>query len=362
METKDIVIHFRLAILIVAIPLCVAIGTAIQQSNMTAQQTSADPESSYNSNIQSLTAERNRQQDLMDRWNTGYIVALCLAIIVGISTAFAQWKTISLSKRLALSQSLIENAKDRESREELGKRDTKIAELNESSARTSERAGKLEVQAESLRADAERSRASMASAQAEAAKAIAASKEAIATVAAAEARSAEAVAKAEAFRLDIAKANESAKQAEARTAQAELELARIRDPRILTLEQQRHVAEALRQFPKQDYAFQVFSDPEALSLLSMLDVTLKAAGWNRVKSPSFVSGDMALNTPRGEVPQTTALGVSAWIAVDDIDSRPIAASLAAALSSQGLPCQWHLSEILKGYKPRLIIIVVGKKP
>jgi hypothetical protein len=188
-------------------------------------------------------------------------------------------------------------------------------------------------------------------------------------------KAAEADAKAEGFRLQIAQANDRALRAEAtakgfesqiadanaRTAQAELELARIKQPRSLNPAQQQRVANTLLTFAGQKFAFLVFGDPESLSLLTDIDGALKLAKWNRVNPPSGLGGDIAYNTAGGSVPSINEIGLKVWIAADDNTERPIVLALASALSSQGVPCEAHLSEWLRGKMPGLIVISVGQK-
>ena len=352
-EAEGTVTHIRFAALIALIALHAAIGATIQQSNMTPQHTSATADSLHSSNIQSLTAEKNRLQDKVDRWNIGYIIALCIAIVVGISTAFAQWKTISLSRRLASSQSLIEGAKDRESREELGKRDAKIAELNDSSAKTIERAGKLELQAESLRADAERSRSAIASAQADAAKASQRAAEAeshlgeaSARVKEAEARIADAVSKVASADARIAEANGMAAEAN-RVAEAE-RLERIRlqaavAPRSLSLEEQRQLADSIRSFNSHRVVVSSYGlDGEGAGLATQILLLLRSA-----------LGDDNVLDSRASI--VTTGGFELGVHINGPESEePFIMALSAALTSIG-----HLSIFVNQPAPRFGNMIMG---
>lgn len=182
----------------------------------------------------------------------------------------------------------------------------------------------------------------------------------------AEQQAAEANAKAEGFRLSIAKANESVAEAQAQVAgataeaaRANLELARIKMPRSLSPEQQRHVASLLARFSGTDFAFVVFGDPESLALLYEIDSALQQAGWNRVAAPPAFGSDIGFNTPRGMVSQVNDVGLKVSFPPDVPTMEPIVRAVASAISAEGVPCEPHFSDRLKGTK--IILISVGQK-
>jgi hypothetical protein len=222
-----------------------------------------------------------------------------------------------------------------------------VAELNKTASDASALANAFEGQIADANARAKIAEGHIASANA-------ASKDAIARVAVAESRVAGAEATARGFESQIA-------EAKARTAQAELELARIKQPRSLSPEQQQRIADALRKLPKYDFAFLVFGDPESLGLLADLDAALRRAQWSRVDTPAGLGGDIAYKTAGGVVPSINDVGLKAFVAADDTDGVPIVLALANAISSQGIICEPHYSEILRGHMPRLVLISIGQK-
>jgi len=145
----------------------------------------------------------------------------------------------------------------------------------------------------------------------------------------------------------------------AEAAKANLELARIKLPRTLNLEQQKRIANALSKFSGTNVAFVVFSDPESLSLLGELDSTLQQAGWNRVESPSTFSSDIGFNTSRGMVFQANDVGLKISFPPDAPMMEPIVRAAAEAISAEGVPCEPHFSDRLKGTK--VILVSVGQK-
>ncbi len=187
-----------------------------------------------------------------------------------------------------------------------------------------------------------------------------------ASIATAEQHSAEANAKAEGFRADIAKANESAMQAKAQVAEAtaeaaraNLELARVKMPRSLNEEQKERVARILDRFPNTQFAFVVFSDPESLALLNDIDSALQKTSWIRVQAPPSFSSDLVFNTSWGPVQQVNDVGLKVSFPPDAPDMESIVRTVAAAISAEGVPCEPHFSDRLKGTK--LIMISVGQK-
>ena len=128
--------------------------SASQQNKMIPQQKTTTRDPSQNARIQSLTEDKHRLQGSVDRWNLAYIIALTLAVIIGSSTAFVQWKTIALSKRLVSIQSELEREKDRQSAEQLASVQGEVASANERAGNADERAGKANQTAGEANAEA----------------------------------------------------------------------------------------------------------------------------------------------------------------------------------------------------------------
>lgn len=83
---------------------------------------------------------------------------------------------------------------------------------------------------------------------------------------------------------DLAKQRALTAKAQKEASDAALALAKFKAPRTLSPEQRENLISALKPFAGQNFALAVFSDPEALALVRVLDALLKSAGWNRVPS------------------------------------------------------------------------------
>jgi hypothetical protein len=281
--------------------------------------------------ISSLTSEADRLSQSIGFWNTAIIVLMVGVAMVATGLVIAQQMAFRKADALAAVTDQLSKLKE-------GAANQKIADANERAGRAEEGAGKANERA--------------AKAQA--------------SLALAEQYSAEAKAKAESFRLDIANANESSAKAQAQVAgataeaaKANLELARIKMPRSLNPEQQKRVAQLLARFSGTDFAFVVFSDPESLALLGDIDSTLQQAGWNRVAAPPSFGSDIGFNTTRGMVFQANDVGLKVSFPPDAPMMEPIVLAVASAISAEGVPCEPHFSDRLKGTK--IILISVGQK-
>jgi hypothetical protein len=118
---------------------------AEEPANPTAQANSSnDPPKQ--SKIENLTRDKNEISGRVEWWNSAYIIALVVALVVGSISAFAQLKTIRLSKDLVSAQSQIDREKDRIALEnnqrvasDLKKKDLQIAQLDLERTRLQER-------------------------------------------------------------------------------------------------------------------------------------------------------------------------------------------------------------------------------
>ena len=86
----------------------------------------------------------------------------------------------------------------------------------------------------------------------------------------------------------VAVAGARAAEAKAVASQAQLELAKLKQPRTIAPEEQEKIIAALKEFAGQNFSFSVFGDPESMSLLLVLDVMLKSAGWIRCISSDLI--------------------------------------------------------------------------
>jgi ubiquinone biosynthesis protein UbiJ len=111
-------------------------------------------------------------------------------------------------------------------------------------------------------------------------------------------------------------------------------------------------------FAGQKFSFNVFSDPESINLVQLIDATLKSAGWVRIGSQV---GDIVVNVA-GET-AGTAHGSGVQIGIKRESSREmqaLAVRLAQALTSEELSAIPQLIAELKF--DDAININVGKKP
>lgn len=281
--------------------------------------------------ISSLATEADSLSKSVGFWNTAIIVLMVGVAVVATGLVIAQQMAFRKADALAAVTDQISKLKESAANQ-------KIADANERAGKAEKGAGEANERAA----------------------------EAQANLALAEQHSSEANAKAEGFRLGIAKANESAAQAQAQVsaataeaARANLELAKIKMPRSLTTEQQARIANQLTRFSGTNFAFVVFGDPESLALLGDIDSALQQAGWNRVAAPPTFESDIGFNTPRGMVSQVNDVGLKVSFPPDAPTMEPIVRLVAAAISAEGIPCEPHFSDRLKGTK--IIMVSVGQK-
>ena len=185
-------------------------------------------------------------------------------------------------------------------------------------------------------------------------------------ITAAQAEAATAVKIAESERFARAKLESQVAAAEARAAeanvvasQARLELAKLKEPRTITPEDQEKIIAALKEFKGQNFGFTVFPEPEPLALLRVLDAVLKSAGWLRV--PSQI-GDIVVDAAENTVGTAHDSGVAAFIGPDNRDAEAALLNLSRALTGAGIPCRSRRTEQLRDKTPKANIINVGKKP
>jgi hypothetical protein len=160
---------------------------------------------------------------------------------------------------------------------------------------------------------------------------------------------------------ELAKQKERTAGAEKAAADAALALARFREPRTLTPEQQDNLITALKPFAGQNFACAVFPDPEPLALIRLLDTLAKSANWKRVPSQIDRPGGVLVEIAGESAATVFDPGVTAYIAPDDRESVPAQMALCSTLIAAGIHCETHRTPQLAGKLPRAITISVGKK-
>ena len=185
-------------------------------------------------------------------------------------------------------------------------------------------------------------------------------------IAAAQTEAAEAMRIAESERLarvelesQVAFAEARAAEANAVASQAQLELAKLKEPRTITPEDEEKVIAVLKEFAGQKFSLVVYQDPEALALVRVVDVILKSAGWLRV--PSQIS-DIVVEVG-GDIAGTSHdSGVAAFVGPNNQSAEGALLALCKALTDAGIPCQPNRTEQLREKTPKAILINIGKKP
>jgi hypothetical protein len=161
---------------------------------------------------------------------------------------------------------------------------------------------------------------------------------------------------------ELAKQKERTASAEKAASDAALALARFKQPRSLSPEQQDTLITTLKPFAGQHFAFAVFPDPEPLALLRMLDTILRSAGWQRIPSQIDREGGVLVEAAGETAATIFDSGITAYIAPDDTQSVPAESTFCSALKVADLPCETHRTPQLAGKTPRAITISIGKKP
>jgi hypothetical protein len=161
---------------------------------------------------------------------------------------------------------------------------------------------------------------------------------------------------------ELAKQKERTASAEKAASDAALALAKFKQPRSLSPEQQDKLRAALKPFGGQNFAGAVFPDPEPLALLILFDTILKAAGWKRVPSQIERVGGVLTEVAGESAATIFDSGITAYIGPDDQESVPAQMAFCSALRADGIQCETHRTPQLAGKTPMAITISVGKKP
>lgn len=146
----------------------------------------------------------------------------------------------------------------------------------------------------------------------------------------------------------IAQLNNESQAFRLKAAELEKQLA----PRSLTSEQQRRIVDKLKIYAGQRFSLDVYDDPEALNLLTVIRRILTAAGWVQIGSQI---GDVELGGA-GMVTENNVKIEGPPTAVGLIERVK---ALDAALNAEGITSIPHSNPQLKD--PSAINVVVGKK-
>jgi hypothetical protein len=161
---------------------------------------------------------------------------------------------------------------------------------------------------------------------------------------------------------ELARQKERTANAEKAASDAALALAKFKQPRSLSPEQQHKLRVALEPFAGQNFACAVYPDPEPLALLTVLDANLRSAEWKRVPSQIDRPGGVLVEVAGESAATIFDSGITAYIAPDDMESVPAQAAFCSAVIAAGIPCETHRTPQLAGKTSRAITISIGKKP
>jgi len=152
---------------------------------------------------------------------------------------------------------------------------------------------------------------------------------------------------------------------QAKDAQLKAELAKIKDPRTLSTEQQARISEQLKPFAGTEFDVALTIDPETQGLLLPIEQTLKAAGWREIdwKSGAPIA---EMSFTRKDMPNVGVVVVSGVI----VQMHPeqlqtigrAAQTLAAGLVSEGIEARAEPGVGVPNINAKAIHILIGKKP
>ena len=170
---------------------------------------------------------------------------------------------------------------------------------------------------------------------------------------------AEAGAEIEQAKGKAAEADARAAEANALAEQARLELAKLKQPRTISLAHQARMVHGLKKYAGQSYSFIAYEDSESHALLEQIDGILRQAGWSRIRSlVGAIVRDIAGDTVGGSANS----GVAAYMGPNYPEGRNALLSLSNLLSDAGIPCQPNRDTTWGGKERETIIIEIGKKP
>ena len=159
--------------------------------------------------------------------------------------------------------------------------------------------------------------------------------------------------------IKAAEADARAAEANALAEQAKLDLAKLKQPRTISLAHQARMVKGLSKYAGQSYSFIAYEDSEAHALLEQIDGILRQADWRRV--PSLV-GPIVREIAGNTVGSSAKSGVAAYIGPDYPEGEGVLLALNKLMRNAGIHCQPNRDANWGDKEPRTIIIEVGKKP
>lgn len=160
----------------------------------------------------------------------------------------------------------------------------------------------------------------------------------------------------EKYKLDTAK---EISEANARAAEAKLELAKFKEPRLLSMEQQKKISEIVMLAGSVPFDFAIQVEQEAENLMKQIGAALVAGGWKWQphSNPFFHPVD----TPM--VASVSYAGIAIQITESRRKDWTVAVNLLkAALDGEGVNVTLHQAVPDEQDTPNAIHIIVGRKP
>jgi hypothetical protein len=294
--------------------------------------------------------------------------------------AAAKAATAAANGRVAEAQLALEHAKS-----DIADADARAARAQADATRATERASALEADAvkaqehiAALAQEAAAATAAIADANGRVAEAQLALERAKSDIADADARAARAQAdanrateRASALEADEAKAQKriailekeaaaataAIADANGRMAEAQSAPEKLREPRILTLEQQARITAAVMPYAGQEYTLSVAAGAEPEALLCAIDAALTAAQWKRIPS----SDSIMVDTTCGTVGINILPGLSVRLSDKaETERQWNVLVLVNALRAEGIAVDGAIDA--KNTSPTAITVMVGAKP
>ena len=152
-------------------------------------------------------------------------------------------------------------------------------------------------------------------------------------------------------------ANAERTEAETQAVDARLALEKLKERRILGLEQQARITAALIGYAGQEYTLSVASGSEPESLLCEIDAALSAAQWKRIPSPHSIT----VNTKCGNASLNGLSGLSVRLSEKaDTEHQWNMLMLVNALRAEGIAVDGSIDG--EDASPTAIAVTVGIKP
>jgi chromosome segregation ATPase len=146
-------------------------------------------------------------------------------------------------------------------------------------------------------------------------------------------------------------------EAETQAVDARLALEKLKERRILGLEQQARITAALIGYAGQEYTLSVASGSEAENLLCEIDAALSAAQWKRIPSPHSIT----VNTKCGNASLNGLSGLSVRLSEKaDTEHQWNMLMLVNALRAEGIAVDGSIDG--EDASPTAIAVTVGIKP